>query len=618
MVRRRPDLPLRGELWEEKSQQELRESYVASGPYPHLVVPKLVDEVLLTTTKEELQNNVQATLKETDIYKVYQSGDLANLDGLSEQEKGKLSGLMKLRNALYSREFRSLVAGWTGCGPLSGTNIDLSVNAFGHTGHLLCHDDVIGTRKVSYILYLVDKSWDTGEKPDGGCALQLYPLANPEVPGVPAYAPSKLIPPRWNQMVLFAVAPGHSFHDVQEVYNENNPRLAISGWFHCPEEGETEEWSSEIIAQGKAHDAAYQSQLGKATLAQLEAKGGANEDGGDDSTPGPLRIEKEVRKREIATFGKALRCWVNESYLDPAMVEQVRHKFLENGSTVMLHNFLNEATAARVLKAVQETDRRDNLGYQEAAPFDVGVRGGWNAVGPPHRRRLLRLGPGSKCSDDDEVGGVLRELREELFKSAAFAALLGAMTGVKVMGNRVQARRFRPGLDYTLATPQPWEVEGAGDAESKEELSLLDAVLCFVDDSEGAKAAAWQQDEVGGYQTYLGGDENDTGGGDDEEIEGGDQQEQANPSSDAAVYKADEAGSLLSVSASFNALSLVVRDDEEVLSFVKYVSAAAPGSRFDLLGEFLVAGEEEDSEGEQDEVREEEGDAERSSKRHRS
>lgn len=62
----------------------------------------------------------------------------------------------------------------------------------------------------------MDKDWGSGEKPDGG-GLQLYPLEDEGVPGVPAYAPSKTIAPRWNQMVLFAVQPGRSFHDVQEV-----------------------------------------------------------------------------------------------------------------------------------------------------------------------------------------------------------------------------------------------------------------------------------------------------------------------------------------------------------------------------------------------------------------
>lgn len=36
-------------------------------------------------------------------------------------------------------------------------------------------------------------------------------------------------------------------------------------------------------------------------------------------------------------------------------------------------------------------DKKDGLGYVEASPFDVGVRGGWRRSGPPHRERMLRL-----------------------------------------------------------------------------------------------------------------------------------------------------------------------------------------------------------------------------------
>jgi 2OG-Fe(II) oxygenase superfamily len=57
------------------------------------------------------------------------------------------------------------------------------------------------------------------------------------------------IPPRWNQMVLFAVDPGRSFHDVQEVFTEEQPRLAISGWFHRAKPEELSEWSAESIEQ---------------------------------------------------------------------------------------------------------------------------------------------------------------------------------------------------------------------------------------------------------------------------------------------------------------------------------------------------------------------------------
>jgi Oxoglutarate and iron-dependent oxygenase degradation C-term len=70
----------------------------------------------------------------------------------------------------------------------------------------------------------------------------------------------------------------------------------------------------------------------------------------------------------------------------------------------------------------------------------------------------------------------------------------------------------------------------------------------------------------------------------------------------SAVYKADDAGSLLSVSASFNALSLVLRDDANVLSFIKYVSSAAPGSRYDIAAEYVVDATSDDSDSEADET----------------
>jgi hypothetical protein len=49
----------------------------------------------------------------------------------------------------------------------------------------------------------------------------------------------------------------------------------------------------------------------------------------------------------------------------------------------------------------------------------------------------------------------------------------------------------------------------------------------------------------------------------------------------------DDDGTLLSVQPGFNRLLLVLRD-EGVMRFVKYVSAAAEGSRWDVCGEFEV------------------------------
>ena len=72
------------------------------------------------------------------------------------------------------------------------------------------------------------------------------------------------------------------------------------------------------------------------------------------------------------------------------------------------------------------------------------------------------------------------------------------------------------------------------------------------------------------------------------------------------MYRQDaDAEDLLSVTAARNTLSLVHRD-AGLMRFVKYVSAAAPGSRWDIAAEFTVAEPADGSSSEEEE--EEEGD----------
>lgn len=65
----------------------------------------------------------------------------------------------------------------------------------------------------------------------------------------------------------------------------------------------------------------------------------------------------------------------------------------------------------------------------------------------------------------------------------------------------------------------------------------------------------------------------------------------------------EEDSTLLTVQPGFNRLLLVLRD-ERVMRFVKYVSAAAEGSRWDVCGEYEVGmvQEEEGTEEGGDEV----------------
>jgi Rps23 Pro-64 3,4-dihydroxylase Tpa1-like proline 4-hydroxylase len=85
------------------------------------------------------------------LFKLYQTGELA----LLKKEDGKMPHLLALREALYSAEFRQFISDVTGCGELTD-RVDCAANAYVKGCHLLCHDDVIGTRKVSYIIYFPD------------------------------------------------------------------------------------------------------------------------------------------------------------------------------------------------------------------------------------------------------------------------------------------------------------------------------------------------------------------------------------------------------------------------------------------------------------------------------
>ena len=138
--------------------------------------------------------------------------------------------------------FRSFLRAVTGCGPLSGTKQDMSVVSYRKGCHLLNHDDVIGTRRVSYILYMPLPHYQ-GWQADWGGALELYPTKmGPEGLPEPEPIPAKSIPPVWNQFIFFEVQPGRSFHSVEEVVvgesEDGRQRLSISGWFHAAQPGE--------------------------------------------------------------------------------------------------------------------------------------------------------------------------------------------------------------------------------------------------------------------------------------------------------------------------------------------------------------------------------------------
>ena len=565
--------------------------YAESEPYKHSVISSLINDDLLRSVRNEIRENVHFTPKETDIYKIHQSGDLANLDGLDDGALEKLPSLLRLRDVMYSSVFRKYVATITGSGELSGRKTDMAINVYTPGCHLLCHDDVIGSRRVSYILYLTDP--DIPWKEEWGGALRLFPTKTfEEKDGEKTITPSpdftKVIPPAWNQLSFFAVQPGESFHDVEEVYHAESKeqlekdggriRMAISGWYHIPQiseegyvKGAEEKWgANSSLMQLQGHPDRYdfpQPQPVASILADA-----------------PLSENKEETGFDLADLDFLLK-YMAPTYLTPDTLEQVAERFLDL-SSVTLDGLLSNKFSAKV---------REYVEAQEASPLTASStdieKGLWKVAKPPHKHRYLYLQP-SETSGDTVIDGLnpVQELLEVFLPSRQFRKWLELATQCEIESYDLLARRFRRGLDYSLATSHDGEPRleiglgltptlGWGADEDDEEENGVDEQENGTTAKTNGKPKVDEkqpeevEDDVGGHEVYMASD-------DDDGVNG-----------DAAIYKtssdADDDNVLFTMPASWNKMSIVLRDSG-VLKFVKYVSKSAKGDRWDISGSFGV------------------------------
>lgn len=67
--------------------------------------------------RDEIIDNIEATYKETDLFKMLQTGDLANMDRLDASSAARLPSVLRLRDALYAPEFRDFISQVTGGWP---------------------------------------------------------------------------------------------------------------------------------------------------------------------------------------------------------------------------------------------------------------------------------------------------------------------------------------------------------------------------------------------------------------------------------------------------------------------------------------------------------------------
>jgi len=246
---------------------------------------------------------------------------------------------------------------------------------------------------------------------------------------------------------------------------------------------------------------------------------------------------------------------VNPTYLMTSTIASVREQLKQQGA-VQLASFITPAVAIAIGRAAAFADRRDGVGGGRVPNYEAGIkRRGWGYVGPPQLQRYLRHRAQGTVEEPRGIGPLLQLLRQ-LAHAPPFVQLLSAFTGRVPIRCASEVRRFRPGLDYTLAH--------VGTLRGEE---VLEASFCFVDNSQSA-SKLWDSGEVGGFECYVSASEDDLAA--------------------AEVYRADASSEgVTSVHAMNNSLSLCMRPPH-AMKFVKYVSAAAPGSRWDVAAEYVL------------------------------
>jgi hypothetical protein len=181
-------------------------------------------------------------------------------------------------------------------------------------------------------------------------------------------------------------------------------------------------------------------------------------------------------------------------------------------SSLELHSFLSNSLAQSLEPRLREVDAKDGLGDDRGGripPHSSATQGSWLIKGPPHKWRYCILKPNAKRAaavtpraahvSSDEI---LRSLQDELFQSPAFRAWMAIVSRLLPLSYSTEARRFRPGLDYTLATSEDKDARldvvlgltpGVKDAQAEEGSysGKGNPFVTALHDDRGWQAAEW-------------------------------------------------------------------------------------------------------------------------------
>ncbi|KAJ2556348.1 putative component of NuA3 histone acetyltransferase complex [Coemansia sp. RSA 1933] len=333
-----------------------------------------------------------------DLYWFYQTDDLA-LNGNAH--------IKALRDYLAGEEFVGFMERITGV-ELTRGYLDLAAQRYKKGNHLLCHDDDVQrgklTRKIAYIIYLVDKDWSAE---DGG-ALGLFESDS-------AMCPKRIISrivPEFNSIGFFLT--GHaSYHTVEEVTvgDSSRERWSVTGWFYGPAPPEPD------VSE---NDNAAAASLQETVLPRVMEF--ADSEGSD-------------KDKESEEEGARLERWINADYTSAKTIDRIQDVFLSE-SSVELREFL-----------------RADIFDKCIAELNDGFWATCSALpGPAHVAKYLRANVAEKDAP------VLHELLAFL-RSPTFTRFLSGVTSLEFTGVSQEVRQFKHG-DYTLVHDQVVEPFG--------------------------------------------------------------------------------------------------------------------------------------------------------------
>lgn len=220
------DMVLNKEIFEEGLVSDLSRNFknrqpfesgaakIISRGYPLVVLRNFLDDQFAKELKETVMS-LPFKHKATDLFDFYQSPDLKSF--LDEQG----NPISRVCKEIFSPTFSGTIGKIIGK-PL-GTEIDFAAQKYCKGQYLLCHDDRLESRRVAFVLYLVDPAWT----PQDGGQFDKFGL---DFRGASSLEPVESFTPSWNTLVFFEVSMW-SHHQVSEVLGDL-PRLSVAGWLH--------------------------------------------------------------------------------------------------------------------------------------------------------------------------------------------------------------------------------------------------------------------------------------------------------------------------------------------------------------------------------------------------